>query len=116
MFVNDFQHYCQKSCLFLFIAKDCGPLAVPLNGSLTGNETTFPNEASFSCDNGFILNGSRTRRCQADGSWSGIQATCQGKIAVQMKTKVLHFFSGLSSSELFIIYFQLSTVVLYLFP
>ena len=91
IFVNDFRHYWQKSCLFLFVAKDCGPLSVPLNGSLTGNETTFPNEASFSCDDGFILNGSRTRRCQADGFWSGIQATCNGKIAVQMKTRALHF-------------------------
>ena len=64
---------------FSFIAKNCGPLAVPLNGSLTGNDTTFPNEASFSCDEGFILNGSAARRCQADGRWSGVLTTCKGK-------------------------------------
>ena len=65
---------------FYCIAKNCGPLTVPLNGSLTGNETTFPNEVSFSCDEGFILNGSAVRRCQADGTWSGVQTTCKGKI------------------------------------
>ena len=67
---------------FSFIAKNCGPLAIPLNGSLTGNETTFPNEVSFSCDKGFILNGSTVRRCQADSAWSGILTTCKGKSSI----------------------------------
>ena len=70
---------------FPFIAKNCGPLAVPLNGSLTGNKTTFPNEVSFSCDEGFILNGSTIRSCQADGAWSGVQTTCQGKIDLEIR-------------------------------
>lgn len=68
---------------FPLTAKDCGALAVPLNGSITIRETTFPNEASFSCDEGFLLNGSTVRRCQADGSWSGIATSCEGKIAFQ---------------------------------
>lgn len=62
------------------IAEDCGPLTVPLNGSITGRETTFPNEARLSCDEGFILHGSTVRRCQADGSWSGNETSCKGKI------------------------------------
>ncbi|KAJ7383495.1 hypothetical protein OS493_027659 [Desmophyllum pertusum] len=69
-------------------AKDCGALAVPLNGSITIRETTFPNEASFSCDEGFLLNGSTVRRCQADGSWSGIATSCEavdcGPLSVPM--------------------------------
>ena len=67
---------------FSFIAMNCGPLDVPLNGSLTGNETTFPNEVSFSCDKGFILNGSTTRSCQADGAWGGVLTMCKGKSSV----------------------------------
>lgn len=61
-------------------AKNCGALAVPLNGSIAGRETTFPNTVTFSCDEGFLLNGSTVRRCQADGSWSGADTSCEGKI------------------------------------
>ena len=60
------------------LAKDCGPLSLPLNGSMTGNETTFPNEVSFSCDEGFVLHGSTVRWCQAEGSWSGNETECEG--------------------------------------
>ncbi|XP_020615812.1 CUB and sushi domain-containing protein 3-like isoform X2 [Orbicella faveolata] len=69
-------------------AKDCGILSIPLNGSLTGSETTFPNEVTFSCDEGFILNGSSVRRCLSDGSWNGIQTSCEavdcGPLSVPM--------------------------------
>ena len=65
--------------LSFLTAKDCGTLAVPLNGSIDVRETTFPNEATFSCDEGFILNGSTVRRCQADATWSGTETSCQGE-------------------------------------
>ena len=61
-------------------AKDCGPLTVPLNGSITGRETTFPNEVRLSCNEGFILYGSTVRSCQADATWSGNETSCKGKI------------------------------------
>ena len=61
-------------------AEDCGPLAVPLNGSYSGRETTFPNEVIFSCDAGFILNGAVVRRCLSNGSWSGAETYCKGEI------------------------------------
>lgn len=63
------------------LAKDCGQLPVPLNGSHFGRETTFPNEAMFSCDEGFNLNGSSVRRCLSNGSWSGTETFCEGKIS-----------------------------------
>ena len=50
-----------------------------MNGSFVGRETTFPNEATFSCDEGFILYGSKVRNCQSNGSWSGTKTSCQGK-------------------------------------
>ena len=50
-----------------------------MNGTVTGNKTTFPNELFFSCDDGFDLIGSTVRKCEADGMWSGEQPTCRGK-------------------------------------
>lgn len=57
---------------------DCGPLAVPTNGSSIGFLTTFPNKIDFSCDEGFFLRGSQTRHCEENGTWSGNQTFCQG--------------------------------------
>lgn len=33
----------------------------------------------FDCDDGFILLGSNIRNCQANGTWSGNQAFCEGE-------------------------------------
>lgn len=63
----------------LFLAVDCGPLSVPMNGSSSGDSTVFPNSVQFDCDPGFTLNGSRTRTCQANRTWSGFQALCSGR-------------------------------------
>ena len=68
--------------LLFSVAKDCGPLAVPLNGSYSGRKTTFPNEVIFRCDAGFILNGAVVRRCLSNGSWSGRETYCKGEIVL----------------------------------
>ena len=66
--------------VFTFVARDCGNLPVPMNGSLIGNQTTFPNKLFFICHEGFDLIGSTVRSCEANGRWSGAQPTCDGKI------------------------------------
>lgn len=66
-------------CYFaIILAKDCGPLSVPMNGSSSGHETTFPNTISFSCDLGFVMIGSQTRKCLSNGHWSGNETSCTG--------------------------------------
>jgi len=64
------------SCLA--VAKNCGSLAVPTNGSAIGLETTYPNEIVFGCDDGFNMAGSRIRKCLSSGIWSGNQTSCTG--------------------------------------
>ena len=68
-------------CLVLFVfllAKNCGPLRAPINGSSLGNQFTFPNKIHFQCDEGFILKGSELRQCQASSVWSGNDTFCEG--------------------------------------
>ena len=68
----------KSSSLFVFPAKDCGPLDKPSNGSLFGEQTTYPHEVSFTCDEGFILRGSQLRSCTSEGRWSGTTVVCEG--------------------------------------
>ena len=70
------------------IAKDCGPLQIPINGSVLGLYlTTFPNSLTFACDPGFILKGSRVRHCEANAVWSGNKTFCQGKTTPKTSKK-----------------------------
>ena len=69
------------SSLFISLAVDCGPLSIPMNGSIFGNSTVFPNNVQFRCDSGFILNGSAVRTCQSNGIWNGIETVCVGKLS-----------------------------------
>jgi formylglycine-generating enzyme required for sulfatase activity len=58
-------------------AVDCGPLANPTNGVVqTGSGTTFGASATYSCAEGYVVQGAATRTCQATGLWSGSPATC----------------------------------------
>ena len=65
--------------IFLFSAKNCGPLSAPINGSLIGKKTNYPNKIKFACDDGFLLKGSKVRYCQASGTWNGADTSCKGR-------------------------------------
>jgi len=62
----------------------CDPLSAPDNGmidcSLGGDGVPTSNDrCRFSCNDGFELSGSQSRRCRIRnnrGSWSGNPATC----------------------------------------
>ena len=65
---------------FAFVAVNCGGLSSPMNGSISGNLTVYPNIVKFSCDPGFILRGSSVRNCQSNGTWGGYNTVCRGII------------------------------------
>jgi len=67
---------------FIHLAIDCGPLLQPQNGTLLGSSTVFPNVVTFRCDEGFLLRGSTSRTCQANGTWNGVGTTCEGTFEV----------------------------------
>ncbi|XP_035665048.1 sushi, von Willebrand factor type A, EGF and pentraxin domain-containing protein 1-like, partial [Branchiostoma floridae] len=58
-------------------AVQCAALTPPTNGAVnpTG-ATSFPNMVSFTCNTGYVLTGTATASCKADGSWSNAVPTC----------------------------------------
>ncbi|EGW02022.1 Sushi, von Willebrand factor type A, EGF and pentraxin domain-containing protein 1 [Cricetulus griseus] len=58
------------------IPVDCGSPPVLNNGQVKGEEYTFQKEITYSCSEGFILEGARSRVCLINGSWSGTTPSC----------------------------------------
>ncbi|KAJ7371255.1 hypothetical protein OS493_027369 [Desmophyllum pertusum] len=59
----------------------CADLPTQAHGvkKCTGNGNEYGNTCTFTCDVGYERKGSSTRTCQADGQWSGSQATCEAR-------------------------------------
>ena len=64
--------------VFTVLAVDCGAMFSPMNGSIFGNLTVYPNTVRFSCDLGFLVLGSSIRKCQHNGTWDGYDTVCEG--------------------------------------
>lgn len=48
--------------------------------------------ATYSCDEGFTISGSRTRICRPNGLWSGEQPTCTSKYMNLLCSKTISLF------------------------
>ena len=57
----------------------CPELMNPENGQVDNNGMTENSTATYSCDNGYTLNGPLTRTCSSDGVWSESEPSCQSK-------------------------------------
>lgn len=58
----------------------CPPLQAPDHGSLTSYTTTLGSVATFKCDRNYAMfQGQTTRKCQEDGTWSGLDVICDKK-------------------------------------
>uniref|UniRef100_A0A803T9B4 CUB and Sushi multiple domains 3 n=1 Tax=Anolis carolinensis TaxID=28377 RepID=A0A803T9B4_ANOCA len=58
------------------LPKFCGDPGIPAQGRREGKSFIYQSEVSFNCNLPFILVGSSTRICQADGTWSGSSPRC----------------------------------------
>eukprot|EP00111_Clytia_hemisphaerica_P015651 TCONS_00046199-protein len=57
--------------------KNCGDPGNLQNGVRKGDgNTTYGSTVRYFCDPRYIFSGSRERKCQADGTWSGTQPAC----------------------------------------
>lgn len=54
----------------------CGDPGTPENGVKYGDTYTYQSTVVLECDPGYKLVGDLTRTCQASGSWTGNQPTC----------------------------------------
>ena len=61
----------------MYAAVDCGNLTDISNGLVSLTETTFGSIATYSCDEGFGLQGSSERVCEATGQWNGSEPLCE---------------------------------------
>ena len=59
------------------IASSCARLRSPDNGDVDQTSSEIESVATYSCFDGFSLQGSQTRRCERDGRWSGSAPTCK---------------------------------------
>ena len=62
--------------IFMHTAVVCNQLHHPTNGSVVFSETTFMSSATYSCSEGYKLNGSAVRMCNATGHWIPDEPAC----------------------------------------
>ena len=55
---------------------DCGSPGIPTNGLTDVIMTTFGSVVNHSCVDNFLLCGSESRTCQANGLWFGSLPVC----------------------------------------
>ena len=73
---------------YIYTVVDCGngTLNDPTDGQVSFTTTTFGSTATYSCNTGYNLQGVATRTCQADGTWSDSEPTCQSKLKTMICT------------------------------
>ncbi len=59
-----------------FKAIECVKLSNPLNGLVIMEGIAFGSIATYSCEEGFNVNGQARRICESDGNWSDRAPTC----------------------------------------
>lgn len=55
--------------------KHCEKLQL-YHGTLSSNDTEYRTSVTFSCDEGFVIFGSRQRSCSENGTWTGLVTQC----------------------------------------
>ena len=76
--------------VLFFPVNNCSTPEPPNFGKVTDGNVHYLATRNFSCNKGYNLNGSPTRICQEDGSWSGQKASCESKIKMKEHVFVLY--------------------------
>ena len=74
---------------FRILTDNCGQLYAPQYGKVSVNGYSYSSTAYYSCDYGYELHGSYSRKCQHDGSWYGKAPVClKAKISKEQLPKM----------------------------
>lgn len=86
-----------RSVAFLshFQAINCGKPTVPEHGSVVGESTRYPNTITYSCEDGYEIEGPALRSCQANGTWSGNEAETRCKRKYQYSVIFIFVYDSL---------------------
>ena len=73
--------YMFKVFCFISAERSCPVVQPPVYGAITSLScgSTYGSRATIACNEGHRLVGSRTRSCEANGTWSGSTTTCESK-------------------------------------
>ena len=87
------------------VIMDCGLLENPENGQVEFTDTIEESVATYTCAEGYNLEGQSERTCMSDGEWSPSEPTCEGEstqYTIIMPTLyVIYYASGESNSSTF---------------
>ena len=70
----------------LYFVVQCRSISKLDNGNVScslGDDgvLSYQDTCNVTCDTGYTLNGSDTRICLSNGSWSGMDGICTGKLS-----------------------------------
>jgi hypothetical protein len=84
-FLTNGIYRCPNTLIFFsyFTAVKCSLLQNPTNGYLISHSRQYRSIVKYYCDYGYQLNGSAQRFCQRNGTWTGNEPVCEGKITTQ---------------------------------
>ena len=72
------------------IAIRCPRLTAPANGRVSAPLRTVNSEATYSCNEGYRLDGASTRICQSNSEWSGQEPVCVGAFTTPHRMHIMH--------------------------
>ena len=81
--------------VFSLLVITCPPLVNPINATLTPDSSLpqpYGTVVNITCEEGYDLEGSESRMCLSNGSWSGEDTICVCK-CITAFLQQLYFFS-----------------------
>ncbi|XP_076821841.1 sushi, von Willebrand factor type A, EGF and pentraxin domain-containing protein 1-like isoform X2 [Clavelina lepadiformis] len=80
---------CGMSCIN--IEWVCPELDTPDYGRIHGNRT-YGSEVTYTCNDGYVLVGSSSRRCRSDKTWTGSAPTCEAIFSCSNPSRISRAF------------------------
>ena len=56
----------------------------PANGQVSGSGNGYGDEVKYTCNAGYKLKGDPKRTCLADGTWDGVQPSCESRLLLNL--------------------------------